>query len=102
MKKISTTIMINDFIREKLREQARRIGMTVSDYIAYLVMWKDEKDKQDRRDRQIVGSGRMGLATGAGEAVPLECGRLLVITTRKCGRTKRGDKKNAKTMAGIC
>jgi len=51
MKKITTTIMINDFIREKLREQARRIGMTVSDYIAYLVMWKDEKDKQDRRDR---------------------------------------------------
>ena len=51
MKKISTTIMINDFIREKLREQARRIGMTVSDYIAYLVMWKDEKDKQERRDR---------------------------------------------------
>jgi len=51
MKKITTTIMINDFIREKLREQARRIGMTVSDYIAYLVMWKDEKDKQERRDR---------------------------------------------------
>ena len=51
MKKISTTIMINDFIREKLREQARRIGMTVSDYIAYLVMWKDEKDKQECRDR---------------------------------------------------
>ena len=51
MKKITTTIMINDFIREKLREQARRIGITVSDYIAYLVMWKDEKDKQDRRDR---------------------------------------------------
>jgi len=51
MKKISTTIMINDYIREKLREQARRIGMTVSDYIAYLVMWKDEKDKQERRDR---------------------------------------------------
>ena len=49
MKKISTTIMINDFIREKLREQARRIGMTVSDYIAYLVMYKDEKDKQERR-----------------------------------------------------
>ena len=49
MKKITTTIMLNDFIREKLREQARRIGMTVSDYIAYLVMWKDEKDKQERR-----------------------------------------------------
>ena len=25
--------------------------------------------------------GRLGLATGAGVAVPLECGRLLVITT---------------------
>ena len=51
MKKITTTIMINDFIREKLREQARRIGMTVSDYIAYLVMYKDEQDKRERRDR---------------------------------------------------
>ena len=51
MKKITTTIMINDFIREKLREQARKIGMNVSDYIAYLVMWKEEKDKQERRDR---------------------------------------------------
>ena len=51
MKKITTTVMINDYIREKLREQARRIGMTVSDYIAHLVMWKEEKDKQERRDR---------------------------------------------------
>ena len=46
MKKISTTIMINDFIREKMREQARRIGMTVSDYIAYLVLCKEEQDKR--------------------------------------------------------
>ena len=51
MKKITTTIMINDFIRQKLREQARRIGMTVSDYIAYLVLIKEDQDKQDRRDR---------------------------------------------------
>ena len=51
MKKITTTIMINDFIREKLREQARRIGMTVSDYIAYLVINKEEQDKRERRDR---------------------------------------------------
>ena len=51
MKKITTTIMINDYIRGKLREQARRIGMTVSDYIAYLVMYKEEQDKQERRDR---------------------------------------------------
>ena len=36
------------------------------------------------------------MATGAGVAVPLECGRLLVITTRKCGKTKKGDKKMRK------
>jgi len=51
MKKTTTTISINDFIREKLREQARKIGMDVSNYIAYLVMYKEEQDKQERRDR---------------------------------------------------
>ena len=51
MKKPHTTIRINDFIKIKLREQADRIGMDVSNYIAYLVMYKEEQDKQDRRDR---------------------------------------------------
>jgi len=54
MKKTTTTIMINDFIREKLREQARKIGMDVSNYIAYLVMWKEEKDKQERDGIEIA------------------------------------------------
>ena len=54
MKKPHTTIRINDFIKAKLREQADKIGMDVSNYIAYLVMYKDEKDKQERRDRQIA------------------------------------------------
>jgi antitoxin component of RelBE/YafQ-DinJ toxin-antitoxin module len=50
MKKAHTTIRINDFIKAKLREQADKIGMDVSNYIAYLVMYKDEQDKQERRD----------------------------------------------------
>ena len=56
MKKPHTTIRINDFIKAKLREQADKIGMDVSNYIAYLVMYKEEQDKQivERRDRQIV------------------------------------------------
>lgn len=51
MKKIQTTISINDLIREKLRKQARKIGMDVSNYIAYLVITKEEQDKRERRDR---------------------------------------------------
>lgn len=54
MKKAHTTIRINDFIKAKLREQADKIGMDVSNYIAYLVMYKEEQDKQERRDRQIA------------------------------------------------
>lgn len=50
MKKPHTNIRINDYIKAKLREQANKIGMDVSNYIAYLVMWKDEKDKQECRD----------------------------------------------------
>lgn len=41
-KKVTTTIRINDFIRNKLREQAYLFGMDVSNYIAYLVMFKEE------------------------------------------------------------
>jgi len=51
MKKAHTTIRINDYIKVKLREQADKIGMDVSNYIAHLVMWKEEKDKQECRDR---------------------------------------------------
>ena len=52
MKKPHTTIRINDFIKTKLREQADRIGMDISNYIAYLVMYKDEQDKRERGERR--------------------------------------------------
>ena len=52
MKKPHTNIRINDFIKAKLREQADKIGMDVSNYIAYLVMYKDEQDKRERGERR--------------------------------------------------
>lgn len=54
-KKVTTTIRISEHIRDKLREQAHKIGMDVSNYIAYLVMYKEEKELQEKRNRQLIG-----------------------------------------------
>lgn len=52
--KTVTTIRLNDTIREKLKEQAQKIGMDVSNYIAYLVMFKEEKEKEELKSKQIL------------------------------------------------
>ena len=54
MKKVQTTISINSNIREKLREQASEVGMDVSNYIAYLVMYKEDREKQEKRAKQLL------------------------------------------------
>lgn len=71
-KKVTTTIRISEFIRDKLREQAHKIGMDVSNYIAYLVMFKEEKDLQDRRNRQLVRDFMKALGRMEGEMLILK------------------------------
>lgn len=41
-RKVTTTIRINDNIRDKLRKQAYEVGMDVSNYVAYLVLFREE------------------------------------------------------------
>ena len=53
-KKVTTTISIHEDIRNKLRQQAEKVGMDVSNYIAYLVMYKEEKDKQEANTREMT------------------------------------------------
>lgn len=53
-KKYTTTIRISYHIRDKLREQADKLGMDMSSYIAYLVMFKEEKDKQEETARDLL------------------------------------------------
>ena len=54
-KKYTTTIRISYHIRDKLKEQADKLGMDMSSYIAYLVMYKEERDLRDRENRQLIG-----------------------------------------------
>ena len=53
-KKYTTTIRISYHIRDKLKEQADKLGMDMSSYIAYLVMYKEEKELQEKRNRQLI------------------------------------------------
>ena len=53
-KKYTTTIRISYHIRDKLKEQADKLGMDMSSYIAYLVMYKEEKELQEKRNRQLL------------------------------------------------
>ncbi len=48
-KKVTTTIRVNDFIREKLRKQAHAVGMDVSNYVAYLVLFREDYLSEERR-----------------------------------------------------
>lgn len=76
-KKVTTTIRISEVIRNKLREQAHKVGMDVSNYIAYLVMFKEERDLQDRRNRQLINE--MMKAMGRMEA------EMLILKTMEGG-----------------
>lgn len=53
-KKYTTTIRISYHIRDMLKEQADKLGMDMSSYIAYLVMYKEERDLRDRENRQLL------------------------------------------------
>lgn len=53
-KKYTTTIRISYHIRDKLKEQADKLGMDMSSYIAYLVMYREEKELQEKRNRQLI------------------------------------------------
>lgn len=53
-RKYTTSIRITEIIHEKLRQQAKRLGMDVSSYIAYLVMYKEEKDKQEDTAKDLL------------------------------------------------
>lgn len=53
-RKFTTTIRITENVRAKLKEQADKIGMDMSSYIAYLVMYKDEKDKRELEAKVIT------------------------------------------------
>lgn len=53
-RKYTTTIRITENVREKLRQQADKLGMDMSSYIAYLVMYKEEKDKLEETARDLL------------------------------------------------
>lgn len=53
-KKYTTTIRISYHIRDKLREQADKLGMDMSSYIAFLVMYKEQKDKEQETARDLL------------------------------------------------
>ena len=53
-KKVTTSIRVNDTIREKLKEQAAKLGMDVSNYISYLVLYKEEKEKEEQRSKNMM------------------------------------------------
>lgn len=52
--KYTTTIRITKSVREKLRKQADKLGMDMSSYIAFLVMYKEEKDKLEETARDLL------------------------------------------------
>ena len=52
--KYTTTIRLTKSVREKLRKQAKKLGMDMSNYIAYLVMYKEEKDKQEDTAKDLL------------------------------------------------
>lgn len=52
--KYTTTIRITKSVREKLRKQAKKLGMDMSNYIAFLVMYKEEKDKQEQTAKDLL------------------------------------------------
>lgn len=52
--KYTTTIRITRSVREKLRRQADKLGLDMSSYIAYLVMYKEEKDLQEQKARALA------------------------------------------------
>lgn len=52
-KKTTTSIRLNDVIKEKLRQQANAVGMDVSNYIAYLVMYHEEKKKEEEKNKEL-------------------------------------------------
>ena len=54
MEKYTTTIRISYHIRDKLKEQANKLGMDMSSYIAYLVMYKEQKDKEQDTARELL------------------------------------------------
>ena len=54
MEKYTTTIRISYHIRDKLKEQADKFGMDMSSYIAYLVMYKEQKDKEQETARELL------------------------------------------------
>lgn len=54
MDKYTTTIRISYHIRDKLREQADKLGMDMSSYIAFLVMYKEQKDKEQETARELL------------------------------------------------
>lgn len=52
--KYTTTIRLTKAVREKLRKQAKKLGMDMSNYIAFLVMYKEEKDKQEETAKDLL------------------------------------------------
>ena len=54
MEKYTTTIRISYHIRDKLKEQANKLGMDMSSYIAYLVMFKEQKDQEQETARELL------------------------------------------------
>lgn len=52
--KYTTTIRITKSVREKLRKQAEKLGMDMSSYIAFLVMYKEEKDRQEDTAKDLL------------------------------------------------
>lgn len=54
MEKYTTTIRISYHIRDKLKEQADKLGMDMSSYIAFLVMYKEQKDKEQETARELL------------------------------------------------
>lgn len=53
-RKYTTTIRITENVREKLRQQADKLGMDMSSYIAFLVMYKEEKDRQEDTAKDLL------------------------------------------------
>ena len=54
MEKYTTTIRISYHIRDKLKEQAGKLGMDMSSYIAYLVMYREQKEKDQETARELL------------------------------------------------
>jgi len=52
--KYTTTIRISKTVREKLRQQADKIGLDMSAYIAYLVMFKEQQDKKEKETKALM------------------------------------------------